>query len=343
MTLDRATMQDIARMAGVSVSSVSRALSGKPGVSAQTRSTVARLAREHRYTGNEPARALSSGRTGRVAVTVPNIQAEYFGRILAGAAQVIHDARLSLVLETTQHKRERQADAIERIIGMGVDGALLLLPAESEPEIRALYASGLKFVVIDPIDEITAPLPWVTATNALGARHAVEHLLSLGHRRIALITGESELFDTKERLHGVRQALERAGHTLDPALIRVGRYTHPADAYQATLDLMRTPNPPTAIFAFNDRLAFGTLRAAHELRIAVPDALSIVGFDDLEAADLVTPGLTTVRQPLTTMGATAATMLLQLIDGENPPGMHIQMATELVVRQSTAEPVSTVG
>src|SRR3954463_16424247 len=178
MTLDRsATMQDLARLAGVSVATVSRALSGKPGVSSATRSAIARLAREHSYTENLPARALSSGRTGRIAVTLPNVQAEYFARILAGAAQVIHDGGFSLVLETTQHEPDRQSDAIQRFMKMGVDGALLLLPAESDREITALYDSGFKFVIIDPIDQVTAPLPWITSTYAMGARRAIEHLV----------------------------------------------------------------------------------------------------------------------------------------------------------------------
>lgn len=331
----QATLQDLARMAGVSVATASRALAGKPGVSATTRSTIARLAREHRYSGNEQARALSAGRTGRVAVTVPNIQAEYFGRILAGAAKVIHDAGLSLVLETTQHNPERQHDAIESFIRLGIDGALLLLPAETNQELSALYDSGFCFVVVDPVDELTAPLPWVTATNAMGARQAVEHLVSLGHRRIALITGEPGLFSTKERMHGARQALESAAVPLDPGLVRGAQYADSSSAYGAALDLLRLPDPPTAIFAFSDRLAFGALRAAHELEIAVPNALSVIGFDGLEATELVSPAITTVCQPLSAMGSTAASMLLQLINGENPPGMHIQLASELVVRRST--------
>ncbi|HUR01835.1 MAG TPA: LacI family DNA-binding transcriptional regulator [Nonomuraea sp.] len=335
-----ATMQDLARMAGVSVASVSRALSGKPGVSAETRSTIARLAREHGFTGNQPARALSTGRTGRIAVTLPSIQAEYFGRILAGAAQVIHDAGLSLVLEATHHERDRHSDAIQRFMRTGVDGALLLLPAESAREISALYDSGFKFVIIDPSDQVTDPSPWITSTNAMGARQAVEHLLGLGHRRIAVITGETHRFSTKERLNGVRDALERVGLDLDPGLVRVSHYTESGGAYEATLDLLRHPDPPTAIFAFSDRLAFGTLQAAHALKVPVPDALSVVGFDDLEAAALVSPALTTVRQPLSVMGSTAATALLQLINGESPAGMHIQLATELIVRQSTGAPKS---
>ena len=337
-TAEPATMEDLARLAGVSVATVSRALSGKPGVSAATRSAIARLAREHSYTSNQSARALSTGQTGRITVTLPRIEAEYFARILAGAAQVIHDAGLSLVLETTQHERDRQSDAIHGLLRSGVDGALILLPTESNQEITALYDSGFKFVIIDPIDQLTASMPWVTSAHAMGARHAIEHLVELGHRRIALITGEPHFFSTKERLHGAREALEQAGVGLDPGLVRVCGYSDSGGAYEAAVDLLRLPDPPTAIFAFNDRLAFTTLQAAHALTIPVPDALSVVGFDDMEAATLVSPGLTTVRQPLATMGSTAATMLIQSINGQAPTGMHIQLATELIVRRSTTTP-----
>jgi DNA-binding LacI/PurR family transcriptional regulator len=333
-----ATMHDLARLAGVSVATVSRALSGKPGVSAGTRSAIARLAREQGFTGNQQARALSTGQTGRIAVTLPRIEAEYFARILAGAAQVIHDAGLAHVLATTQHEGERQSDAIHGFATAGVDGALLLLPTESNREISALYDSGFTFVIIDPVDQITAPMPWVTATHAMGARHAVEHLTGLGHRRIAVITGESHFFSTKERLHGTREALSDAGIELDPALVCPARYTESAGAYEATMELLRRPQPPTAIFAFNDRLAFGAMQAAHALGVPVPYSLSVVGFDDAEAARLVSPALTTVRQPLPAMGAQAATMLLQLLNGQQPLGMHIQLQTELIVRHSTAAP-----
>ncbi|MEV6301311.1 LacI family DNA-binding transcriptional regulator [Actinoplanes sp. NPDC051861] len=336
---DSATMQDLARIAGVSVATVSRALSGKPGVSAATRTAITRLAQERGFAGNQQARALSTGQTGRIAVTLPRIEAEYFARILAGAAQVIHDAGLSLILETTQHEAPRQSDAIQQFLKLGVDGALLLLPTESNREISALYDSGFKFVVIDPTDQITAPMPWVTATNAMGAQRAAEHLLELGHHRIALITGEPHLFSTKERLHGVREALDNAGMSLDPALVRASTYSGPSCGYEQALDLLRLADPPTAIFGFNDRIAFGALQAAHTAKVAVPDSVSIVGFDDAEAARLVSPALTTVRQPLSTMGSTAATMLTQLISGQEPLGMHIQLATELVVRRSTAAPV----
>jgi LacI family transcriptional regulator len=193
-------------------------------------------------------------------------------------------------------------------------------------------------VVVDAIDPLTVPLPWITCAHAIGARDAMAHLLRLGHRRIGIITGEPKLLTTLDRLHGVRQALSAAGMSLDEELVRQRNYRDPDGGYSAAMELLSLPDPPTAIFAFNDVLAFGVLRAAHELGVAVPAQLSLVGFDDLEPASLVTPGLTTVRQPLARIGAVAAGLLLRWIDGDKPAAMHIELPVELVQRGSTAPP-----
>jgi LacI family transcriptional regulator len=334
---EKLTMDDIAELAGVSAASVSRALNGRPGVSPTTRAAIVKIAQEHNFSGNLAARALSSGKEGRVAVTLPHVHAEYFARILSGAAEVFHDHGVSLMLETTAHSHERQADALRKFMRSGIDGALLMLPDESPSELGDLHRSGLPFVVVDAIDPLTLPLPWITCAHAIGARDATAHLLALGHRRIGIVTGEPNL-TTSDRLHGVRQAMSAAGASLDDELVRQRSYRELHGGYTAAMELLTAPDPPTAIFAFNDLLAFGVLRAAHELGIAVPGRLSVVGFDDLEPASLVTPGLTTVRQPLARMGAVAAELLLRWIDGDKPTAMHIALPVELVERGSTAPP-----
>ncbi|HYZ29236.1 MAG TPA: LacI family DNA-binding transcriptional regulator [Thermoleophilaceae bacterium] len=335
---ERLTIDDIAELAGVSTASVSRALNGRPGVSSATRAAIMKIAQDHQFTGNVAARALSSGKDGRIAVTLPHVHAEYFARILAGAAEVFHERGVSLMLETTAHSHDRQAGALQKLMRSGIDGALLMLPDESSSELEELYRSGLRFVVVDAIDPLTVPLPWITCAHAIGARDAMAHLLRLGHRRIGIITGEPKLLTTLDRLHGVRQALSAAGMSLDEELVRQRNYRDPDGGYSAAMELLSLPDPPTAIFAFNDVLAFGVLRAAHELGVAVPAQLSLVGFDDLEPASLVTPGLTTVRQPLARIGAVAAGLLLRWIDGDKPAAMHIELPVELVQRGSTAPP-----
>jgi LacI family transcriptional regulator len=334
----RLTIDDIADLAGVSTASVSRALNGRPGVSSATRAAIQKIAQDHQFTGNVAARALSSGRDGRVAVTLPHVHAEYFARILAGAADVFYKRGVSLMLETTAHSHDRQAGALQKLMRSGIDGALLMLPDESPSELEDLYRSGLRFVVVDAIDQLTVPLPWITCAHAVGARDATAHLLRLGHRRIGIVTGDPKLLTTLDRLHGVRQALSAAGMSLEDELVRQRSYGDMDGGYTAAMELLSGPDAPTAIFAFNDVLAFGVLRAAHELGVVVPAQLSLVGFDDLAPASLVTPALTTVRQPLARIGAVAADLLLQWIDGEKPAAMHIELPVELVQRGSTAPP-----
>lgn len=332
----RLTIDDIAQLAGVSTASVSRALNGRPGVSPATRAAIVKIAEDHQFTGNLAARALSSGKEGRVAVTLPHVHAEYFARILAGAAEVFYERGVSLMLETTAHSHDRQEGALGKLMRSGIDGALLMLPDESPSELEELYRSGLRFVVVDAIDPLTVPVPWITCAHAVGARDATAHLLGLGHRRIGVVAGEPHLLATSDRLHGVRQAMSAAGASLEDELVRHRSYGDLDGGYAAAMELLTAPNPPTAIFALNDVLAFGVLRAAHELGVAVPGRLSVVGFDDLEPASLVTPALTTVRQPLARIGAVAADLLLRWVDGDKPAAMHIGLPVELVQRGSTA-------
>ncbi len=337
---DRLTIGDIADLAGVSAASVSRALNGRPGVSSDTRAAILKIARDRQFTHNVAARALSSGKHSRVAVTLPHVHAEYFARILAGAAEVFHRRGVSLMLETTAHSHDRQKGVLHKLMRSGIDGALLLLPDESPSELEDVYRSGLRFVVVDAIDPPKAPLPWITCAHAVGARDAVTHLLELGHRRIGIVTGEPMVMATLDRMHGVRQALSAAGMTIEETLVRQRSYRAPDGGYTAAMELLSAPDPPTAIFAFNDVLAFGVLRAAHELGISVPAQLSVVGFDDLEPASLVTPALTTVRQPLAQIGTAAADLLLQWIDSGRPTAIHIELPVELVRRGSTAPPAA---
>lgn len=332
------TLQDIARLAGVSTASVSRALNGRPGVSAETRAAIAKIAAAHRFTGNATARALSLGRHGRVGLMLPQVQAEYFARILSGAAEVFQQQGVSMALTTTEHDHERELRIVASMSHSAIDGGLMLLPHESLSELAALHASGFPFVIVDAEENIDLPLPWITCTHVVGARSAAEHLLSLGHRRIGVIGWERRVLANVDRLHGIRQAFTAAGLTFDETLLRHGHRAEIEDGYLAAGELLDLPEPPTAIFGLNDNLALGVLRAAAHRGVHVPTELSVVGFDDLQTAALVTPMLTTVRQPLGAMGAYGARVLLRWIEGDAPPAMHIQLPTELIVRESTMPP-----
>jgi LacI family transcriptional regulator len=333
----RATIRDIARHAGVSVATVSRVINGRPDVAAETRESVLREVRAHNFTTNRSARALSIGRTGLAGFTVPNAHAEYFTRILSGATEALYEQDMRVVLCPTLHLHEREVTLLDRLMHGTTDGAILLLPTETSDELSALQSHGFPFVVADPRYPLDGGIPAVSAANAAGARAATDHLLSLGHRRIALVTGERGWVASEERLVGYQTALATAGVLPTPELIAEGDFLMES-GYAAANSLLDLPEPPTAIFASNDNMAVGVLHAARDRGLRVPADLSIVGVDDSGQTTIVTPSLTTVRQPLEELGRTAVSLLTRLIDGQRVEALRVELATKLVVRDSTAPP-----
>jgi LacI family transcriptional regulator len=338
----RATIREIARAAGVSIATVSRVINGRPDVSPQTREAVLRVVREHGFSTNRNARALSGGRTGLVGVTLPILEAAYFAVIVSGTAEALYEHDMRIVLCPTLHQHEREVTLLDRLMHGTTDGAILMLPEESNAELRALQETGYPFVVVDPRVQLDQGIPAVSASNASGARAVVEHLLSLGHRRIGAILGPADWMATTERLNGYRSALAAAGVLATRDLVVESDFSIESGeaAAAALLDL---PERPTAIFGFNDNVAIGALRAAEARGLTVPDDLSVVGFDDSEQSGLVTPALTTVRQPLAEMGRMAVSLLLRLLDHQRVEAMNIELATRLVVRESTAAPVTAAA
>jgi LacI family xylobiose transport system transcriptional regulator len=192
-------------------------------------------------------------------------------------------------------------------------------------------------VLVDPTGEPGHSVPSVGAGNWSGGLSATRHLIDLGHRRIATITGPAHALSSRARLDGYRAALDTAGVPVDPALIREGDFQI-EDGLRHTLDLLRLPDPPTAIFASNDGTAIGVYQAANEAGKRIPHDLSVIGFDDLPPAQWMIPPLTTIRQPLTEMAVAAATIVVTLARNETPPSNRLELATSLVVRGSTAPP-----
>jgi LacI family transcriptional regulator len=312
-------------------------MNGRPDVAAATRERVQGAVRELGFSTNRSARSLVGGRTFLVGITLPLVEAEYFSRIVAGAADELYDHDLHVVLAPTLHLRDRSATLLARLAGGMTDGALLILPEESSEALRRLARTGYPFVVIDPLEPLDEGVPSVSATNALGGRAATEHLLALGHRRIGAITGVPEWLASVERLNGYRAALASAGVVSDSALVVESDWAVEGGEAAAAL-LLDLPHPPTAVFAFNDNMAIGALRVARARGLRVPADFSVVGFDDSEQATTATPGLTTVRQPVAAMGRIAASLLLRLLEHRRGEGLSIELQTRLIVRDSTAAP-----
>lgn len=329
------TIRDIAELAGVSISTVSRAVNGRSDVSEETRTMVRRIAREHGYTASRDARGLSTGRTGLVGVTLPVIHPTYFSAIVASVAEALDEYDMRMVLCPTQHQHDRELSLIERLMHGTTDGAILVLPEESGSELRTLARRGYRYVVVDPAEQPEEDIPAVSAAHSAGADQAVRHLLGLGHRRICAITGPRGRMATEERLRGYNAAMAGAGVLPGPGLVAESDWTVEG-GFAAGARLLALADPPTAIFAFNDQMAIGAMRAARSRGRRIPEELSIVGFDDITEAQFVTPGLTTVRQPLAEMGRMAVSLLVRLLDDLADTALHVELATRLVVRDSTS-------
>jgi LacI family transcriptional regulator len=330
----KVTIREIADLAGVSVATVSRVMNGRDDVSRETRELVQRIVRERGYTANRTARGLSAGRTGLIGATVPLVHPAYFSFILSGAAEALYERDMRLVLCPTQHEHDREVSLLERMMHGTTDGGLLILPQESADELEHLLEHGYSFVVVDPLLPLNERIPAVSAAHSAGADLAVKHLLSLGHRRIGAITGPRGWIATEERLRGFHAALGSAGILAQPELVTEANFEI-EPGLKAARRLLDLHEPPTAIFAFNDNLAIGVLQAARERGVRVPEERSVDGFDDVEAAESVTPQLTTVRQPLAEMGRMAVSLLERLIEGQRIEALHVELRTQLVVRRSS--------
>jgi LacI family transcriptional regulator len=351
------TIRHVAELAGVSIATVSRVVNGHADVSSQTREAVQRVIREHGYPAGQRARAGRAGRagqirggqtwagqarTGQIGVMVPLIHPGCFAEILAGAVEALYEQDLQAVLGPTRHSRAREVSLLERLRDGAADGAIIVLPEESGQEFAALAARGFPVVIVDPRTEVAEGIPVVCAAHSSGATQATRHLLELGHRRIAVIGGPRGWVATEERMRGYHAALAGAGVLPDPALVRYSDFCLEGGR-EAAAHLLTRPDPPTAIFAFNDGMAAGALQAVSARGLRVPADVSVIGFDDTVEAAITAPALTTVRQPLAELGRTAVSLLLRQLEDRRLEPLRIELATRLVIRDSTASPPGRPG
>jgi LacI family transcriptional regulator len=335
----KTTIRDIADHTGVSIATVSRVLNGRPDVAPATREAVLRYVRDQGYYSNRTAVGLAGGRTGLIGLAIPFVDS-YFGLIVAGAAEALaeHDSRLVLCL--TEHQHDREVTLLDRLMHGTTDGGLILLPSESNAELLSLRERGYPFVVIDPMLPLDESLPVVASAHWHGARMATEHLISLGHRRIAVIAGPPDWVACIDRLAGYQAAMASAGLPVDPGLVYHSDW-HIEGGMAAARHLLTLPDPPTAIFALNDNMAMGVMQVARERGLQIPRDLSVVGVDDIEMTACLTPRLTTVRQPLQEMGRVASGLLMRLIEGQQVEATRLDLVNRLIVRESTGPPPKT--
>ncbi len=327
-------LEDIAKLAGVSRSTVSRVINNHPYVSDDTRQKVLQVVQEHNYRPNLAARALVTQQTRVVSLVIPQAVATtfidpYFSviiqSIMVRAQQ--HDYAVMLWVGDGTEEVGRFCD---RILGNTFfDGVLVASAISNDPLLPRLKAAGFPFVVIGPPEMEDAN--YIDVDNVRGAQMAVSHLLRLGRQRIGLIAGPLNLFSARHRMQGYRQALERDGRALDPHLVVEGNYTEKS-GYLAARTLLR--HHVDAIFACNDLMAIGAMRAIEENGLCVPDDVSVIGFDDTPTISPTAIALTTVRQPIDQLGQTAIQALIDLLAGTLATPHQVVLPVELIVRET---------
>jgi LacI family transcriptional regulator len=335
MKARRPTIYDVARLAGVSTATVSRALNGTGQIAPATREAIEAAVAQLGYEPNTAARSLVTRSTQTIALLLPDISNPFYDALVSGIQRRALEAGHTMLLCTTEGDPEREEQYLNLLRAKQVDGVLvdgLVLPPD---RVARFVRNGLPIVCLDR-DVDSASVPLVQVDNRLGARMATEHLLSLGHRRIAHVAGAPELGISEERIAGYDEALLDAGIRPDVALLAVGSFTEEGGceamkALLASTDL-------TAAFAANDLSALGVMNAIVESGRRVPDDVSVVGFDDLRLSSFTTPPLTTIRQPALEIAERATRLLLDLARGRPARQRRHVLPPELVVRASTAPP-----
>ena len=335
MTVDgrRVTIAAIAREAGVSVPTVSRVLNGRTDVSPQTRERVEELLSQHGY--RRRASRQRPGRAALIDLVFNDLDSPWAVELIRGVEDVTHAAGVGTVVSAVHRRTTSTRQWLQNLRARASDGVIFVTSDVTGPVHTELQRLSIPVVVVDPAGGAVADVPTIGATNWAGGRSATEHLVSLGHRRIGLISGPKELLCSRARLDGYRAALDAAGVTVDERLVVQGDFLHES-GFAGCSALLDLPDPPTAIFASSDTMALGAYEAARRRGLRVPDDLSVVGFDDLPESRWSSPPLTTVRQPLVEMGSLAARTALRLARGEGIEMPRVELATELVVRDSTA-------
>jgi LacI family transcriptional regulator len=326
----RTTLAAVARMAGVSVATVSKVVNGRSDVAPQTRSRVQDLLHQHDYVAPVSRRAGAGAR--------PTIEVQFAGGFrpyVAEALDGIVDAAAEEGVSVVTSKPDAAPHWARDLVAAGRSALIAVTSVYTAARLEALTQVALPLVVLDPLHQPHSQVNSVGATNFAGGLAATDHLLALGHRRIGYLGGPADAPSNQARVHGYRAAMEAKKAPVPRGYVRPGDFTFQTGLLGAAA-LLDLAEPPTAIFAGNDEIALGVIETARLRGLRVPEDLSVVGFDDTVLARMSSPPLTTIRQPMREMGGVALRTALRLAGREKIESHHIELATDLVVRASTA-------
>ncbi|MCL5075695.1 MAG: LacI family transcriptional regulator [Chloroflexi bacterium] len=335
------TIKDVAAQAGVSYQTVSRVINNKPEVAAETRQKVLQVIKELDYQPNVLAGSLRRRETLTIALIIPDTFNPFFAEVAKGVEETGFQFGYSLVLCHSDYDAQKELRYVHVLRSKRVDGVILIPSSPASEALQVLLKHKIPVVLADrkPMD-MASEVDTVTADNTQGARAATEHLIRLGHRRIAFIARPFPMTHSAGRLHGYRLALEQHGLPFVEEMVVHGGFRYPAGE-EAMQHLLSLKPPITAVLAYNDIMAIGALKAISDRGLSVPRDISVVGFDDIPPAAYTDPPLTTVAMPKVEMGRIAAQRLMQMVDsGPGAEKKDIVLETHLVVRGSTAPPPS---
>jgi DNA-binding LacI/PurR family transcriptional regulator len=329
-----ATIAMIAGEVGVSVATVSKVLNGRADVAPDTRARVEACLKRHRYRRRSRRRSVGSG---QIDLVFHELDSAWAMEIIRGVEAVTAATGIGVVLSQLSGQHRPPPEWLHGVVARRPLGVLFVLCGPTQAQEQQLRRQRIPFVVLDTDSATSAWVPTVGCNNWNGGMLAAGHLLALGHRRIAVISGPEDVLCSRSRVAGFRFAHDEARVAVDPDLVRYGNFSVGA-GYEHGMELLAGARRPTAIFAGSDMQAMGVLRAARRLGLEVPRQLSVIGYDDLPLAAWTDPALTTINQPLQDMAGTATRMVLDLARGADLSMTRIDLVTELVVRESTAPP-----
>lgn len=333
------TIKDVAALAGVSFTTVSHVLNNTRPVSAQARARVLAAVDEIGYLPSAVARSLRRSETKIVGVLVPNVRNPFFAELVVGVEEWCRQAGYSVFLCNSDNDPKHQQAYLRTLLEKRIDGLLLSSAGDTETLADTFRHARVPVVTVDRLVP-GARADRVSVNNQLGAFEAVKHLLDLGHRRIGCVSGPGEFEVTQERVAGWRQALSAFGLEARTDWLVESDFST-AGGYQAVKALLTRQPELSAVFAANDMMAMGALRAAAELGLAVPGQLSLVGFDAIELGGFVYPALTSVGCSIRELGREAGRALIERIENPQAPYKDLQLTPQLVLRESTSAPLSS--
>jgi len=337
----RPTLKEIASIAKVDISTVSRAINDSPLITRETKATVLAIAERMNYFPNSLARGLVNQKSETLGIILPTIsflQGPFFSQLLAGLEQASIESGYNILIASATHRDRDKHFPFNLTRARRIDGMLIMNEQHKIGNLPALKKEKFPFVFMNrDIDD--SEVYCVAMDNVQGGRLATQHLLDLGHTRIGFVTGNADMAVTQARREGIRQALEAHGMILDEEMVVEGLFENGIDTgAQCAMRLLKAKRRPTAIFAFSDELAIGVMQTARNLGMRMPEDLAIVGYDNIEYGAHLNPPLTTISQDPFAIGATSCRMLIEMLNGKMPENRHVKIPVKLVVRNSSGQP-----